>query len=187
KDVRYDAETVWPAGFVPPPDAHWMGKGPSPAALAAISARKKAEGPIDVKTFMERLGATIEKGRFSKALSMLKQDRFQLFAEVGADALAGVVKSQNDPDLVYACTLSAGGTYSCCTQNLNVCGGLRGALCKHLLVLIMGLAQAGQVEADTADEWVQRSALHLPELQKEAAGTLLLRYKGAEAGEIDWR
>ena len=107
--------------------------------------------------------------------------------EVTPERLAGVVKSQSDPDLVYSCTLTAQGAFGCCTQNLNVCGGLRGTLCKHLLVLVMGLAQAGEIEADTIDDWVQRSALHKPVLDREVASAILLRYKGAEAGELDWR
>ena len=52
----------------------------------------------------------------------------------------GVVKSQSSKDLVYSCRLAADGAFGCCTQNLRPCGGLRGALCKHLLVLIVGLA-----------------------------------------------
>src|SRR4029079_12802868 len=118
---------------------------------------------------------------------MLKHERFQLFVEVGDARLAGIVKSQSDPDLVYSCALAADGQFGCCTQNLNVCGGLRGALCKHLLVLAIGLTQAGQIEADTLDDWVQRSGLRTPALDKAAMSAILLRYKGAEAGEIDWR
>jgi Pentapeptide repeats (8 copies) len=187
REAHFDETTVWPDGFALPEDLRWTGKGPSPAALAAIAARRKSEGPIDAKAFMQRLHKTIEKARLSKALSMLKTDRFKLFVEVSDAALAGIVKSQNDPDLVYSCTLTASGAFSCCTQNLNVCGGLRGALCKHLLVLVVGLAQAGEISPDTLDDWVQRSTLHQPELQREAASAILLRYKGAEAGEIDWR
>ena len=39
----------------------------------------------------------------------------------------------------------ADGTYACCTQNLNPCGGLRGKLCKHLLVLIIGMTRGGEI------------------------------------------
>ena len=185
--AQFDGDTVWPTGFVPPEGLLWVGKGPNPAALAAIAIRKKSEGPIDAKAFMARLEKTIDKPRLAKALSMLKHERFQLFVEVGDARLAGIVKSQSDPDLVYSCALAADGQFGCCTQNLNVCGGLRGALCKHLLVLAIGLTQAGQIDADTLDDWVQRSGLRTPALDKEAMSAILLRYKGAEAGEIDWR
>jgi len=187
KGTHFDESTKWPKGFALPESLHWVGPGPSPAAIAAITARKKHEGPVDLAVFMKRVEKTIEKARLTKALSMLKKDRFQLFVEVTDEQLAGVVKSQTDPDLVYSCILGHDGRFSCCTQNLNVCGGLRGALCKHLLVLIVGVAQAGEASPDTLDDWVQRSTLHQPALQKDAQSAILLRYKGAEAGEIDWR
>jgi hypothetical protein len=185
--AQFDAATVWPAGFTLPEDLYWVGEGPSPAALVALTARRKREGPVDLKTFMTRLEKTIEKPRMAKALSMLKSERFQLFVEAGDTRLAGIVKSQSDPDLVYSCALGLDGHFGCCTQNLNVCGGLRGSLCKHLLVLVIGIAQAGQIDADSLDEWVQKSALHKPALDRDAMSAILLRYKGAEAGEIDWR
>jgi uncharacterized protein YjbI with pentapeptide repeats len=187
KGTQFDEKTKWPKGFSLPETLRWTGKGPDPAALAAIATHKKKEGPIDLAAFMKRLEKAVDKPRMQKALSMLKKDRFQLFVETSGTQLSGVVKSQSDPDLVYSAVLSASGAFSCCTQNLNVCGGLRGALCKHLLVLIIGLAQSAQMEADTLDDWVQRSTLHQPALQRDVQSAILLRYKGVEAGEIDWR
>ena len=100
---------------------------------------------------------------------------------------SGVVKSQTDADLVYACRINDDGSYSCCTQNLNVCGGLRGSVCKHLLVLIIGLVNANQLDPVTIDEWVAKSQNSKPVLDKEKMGDIFIKYKGAEAGEIDWR
>lgn len=88
---------------------------------------------------------------------------------------------------MYSCSLASDGSFACCTQNLNVCGGLRGALCKHLLVLVIGLAQANEISPDVLDLWIQRSALQKPSLNRDAQSEVLLRYKGVEAGEIDWR
>lgn len=105
---------------------------------------------VDLPGFVKKLQRSIDPSKLHKATRMLKADRFQLFAEVGADHLTGVVKSQSDPDLFYSCRLAATGEFACCTQNLNVCGGLRGSLCKHLLVLIVGLAQAGQLDPTVA-------------------------------------
>jgi hypothetical protein len=123
----------------------------------------------------------------NKALKMLKADRFQLFVEVKDSSITGVVKSQTDASLVYSCRLSHDGAFGCCTQNLNICGGLRGALCKHLLVLIIGLGKAGSVDLTNLDVWIQASKLQKPALDKEAMSETFLRYKGAEAGELDWR
>lgn len=141
----------------------------------------------DLPGLIKKLNRSLDAARMQKATSMLKADRFQLFAEVGADHLIGVVKSQTDADLFYSCRLAADGTFACCTQNLNVCGGLRGALCKHLIVLIVGLVQAGQLDATTADTWASASRRKKPTLDKDAMSQAFIRYKGAQAGEVDWR
>ncbi len=153
-------------------------------------ARKKvsaAPGAIDLPALIKQLERSLDASRMQKATSMLKADRFQLFAEVDADHLIGVVKSQSEHDLFYSCRLGADGSFACCTQNLNVCGGLRGALCKHLLVLVIGLVQAGQLEAATAAAWAAASKKQKPVLDKEAMSQAFIRYKGAQAGEVDWR
>ena len=136
---------------------------------------------------MERLSGQVEASRLSKALAMLKAERFELFSQVDADSVVGVVKSQTNPGLVYSCRLASDGSFACCTQNLNPCGGLRGALCKHLLVLVVGLTKAGQLEPATVDGWVKASKSNKPVLDREQMSATFLRYKGAEAGEIDWR
>jgi hypothetical protein len=136
---------------------------------------------------MERLPKTVDGASLAKALQMLKAERFQLYAEVKDNALVGVVKSQTNPDLVYSCRLGADGDFSCCTQNLRACGGLHGHLCKHLLVLLVGLAKSGQLDSATAEHWAQASRKKRPVLDKDANSETFLRYKGAEAGEVDWR
>jgi hypothetical protein len=118
---------------------------------------------------------------------MLKAAGFQLFNDLTDESLAGVVKSQTDPDLVYACRIDHEGQYACCTQNLNICGGLRGSICKHLLVLIIGLVKAGELDPTTIDGWIAKTHSGKPELDKEAMGAIFIKYKGAEAGEVDWR
>lgn len=142
---------------------------------------------MDFDTLMDRLPATVGMAPLSKALQMLKADRFQLYAEVKDNTLIGVVKSQSDPSRVYSCRLSAEGAFACCTQNLRPCGGLHGKLCKHLLVLLVGLAKAGQLDPATAEQWAQASRKQRPVLDKDVMSETFLRYKGAEAGEVDWR
>jgi uncharacterized protein YjbI with pentapeptide repeats len=184
--ATYDEATRWPAGFTDFSNLKWAGQGPNPA-LAQAKQQRAAGGPIDLPTFLKRLEEEVDPARLQKALSMLKADRFRLFADVQPDSVVGVVKSQTDPDLVYSCRLASDGTFACCTQNLNICGGLRGALCKHLLVLLIGLTRAEQLDPATVDQWIAASRLQKPLLQKELMSETFLRYKGAEAGEIDWR
>jgi uncharacterized protein YjbI with pentapeptide repeats len=149
---------------------------------------EKTVGKVtDVATFLKALELRIEKPKIDKATKMLKASGFKLFNDVSDESVAGVVKSQTDPDLVYACRIDHEGHYACCTQNLNICGGLRGSICKHLLVLIVGLVQAGELDPNTIDSWIAKTHNVKAELDKENMGAIFLKYKGAEAGEVDWR
>jgi uncharacterized protein YjbI with pentapeptide repeats len=181
----FDEQTTFPADFTIPETFVFVGKGDDPR-LAVTEAIKVDEVP-DFDVFLERLKANIDADRLSKSLKMLKADRFQLFSAVTDASIVGVVKSQTDKDLVYSCRLTSQGEFCCCTQNLNVCGGLRGALCKHLLVLIIGITKAGTLAPHAAATWAHASSRRKPVLDKDAMSETLLRYKGAEAGEIDWR
>jgi len=142
---------------------------------------------MDITSFLDSLEKNVDDSRLKKSYKMLKADRFQLFVRQDNEQLVGVVKSQSNPDLVYSCRLGHDGSFACCTQNLNPCGGLRGALCKHLLVLIIGMANSGDLDLKESLAAVKASRKTKPLLDKEAMGTILLEYKGAEAGEVDWR
>ena len=184
--ATFDENTKWPKGFTPPPEAKWKGKGPDPR-FAPTRREKKLPPPADFGGFLARLQKATDPAKLQKATAMLKAERFRLFARVTADHLVGVVKSQSEPDRVYSCRLAADGTDGCGTQNLNICGGLRGSPCKHLLVLVVGLTKAGELDPATAHAWTQASRGQKPVLDKDAMTETFLQYKGAEAGEIDWR
>jgi hypothetical protein len=142
---------------------------------------------VDLPKLIKQLDKATGDGRMEKVKAMLKADRFQLFSEVLEDHVTGVVKSQTDSSLFYACKLDDKGAFMCCTQNLFACGGLRGKPCKHLLVLVVGLAQAGAADAETLSNWTKATAGKKPVLDKDAMSATFVKYKGAEAGEIDWR
>jgi uncharacterized protein YjbI with pentapeptide repeats len=178
----YDEHTRFPPNFPLAKELVWKGSGPPPAP-----GLDKLGDPADFPTFLKRLELLTDAGRTQKALAMLKADRFQLFAEVAPDQLVGVVKSQTDPELVYSCRLAADGSFACCTHKLNRCGGLREGICKHTLVLIAGLVKAGKLKPKTVEAWVQASRGHSDTLDKDAMSETLIRYKGAEAGDNDWR
>ncbi len=182
--TKFDEKTIFPPGFNPPDGLIWKGVGVRPGTPVPPPPKS---GTLDFDSFLQQLNAKVELARMQKAGSMLKAERFQLFAEVKDDSLVGVVKSQSSKELVYSCRLTAHGAFGCCTQNLRPCGGLRGALCKHLLVLIVGLAKAGQIGSATVDHWIDLSRSHKPAIDEDAMSATFLRYKGAEAGEVDWR
>ncbi|MAQ15800.1 MAG: hypothetical protein CMN30_13520 [Sandaracinus sp.] len=172
--------------------ARAMAKAKAAAETAKVKQRlQKASRPdekvTDLPSFLKGVESRADRSKLKKALKMLKADRFELFDDVKETEVLGVVKSQNDPSLRYACRLTAGGVYSCCTQNLNVCGGLRGSMCKHLLVLVIGLVKAGQLDPVKADQWIEKTIAIKPELDKDVMSEVFLRYQGAEAGEVDWR
>jgi uncharacterized protein YjbI with pentapeptide repeats len=148
---------------------------------------RKVGKVTDIATFLKALELRADKSKIDKATKMLKAERFKLFNDITDTHLAGVIKSQTDPDLVYACRIESDGQYACCTQNLNICGGLRGSICKHLLVLIIGLVKAGELDPGAIDAWVAKTHDTKPELNKETMGEIFIKYKGAEAGEVDWR
>jgi hypothetical protein len=184
--TRFDERTKWPTEIKLADAMVWKGKGPDPRKVATPEERALPK-PADFGGFLARLKQVTDPAKLDKATKMLKAERFKLFAKVEPDHVIGVVKSQSVSDLVYSCRLAKDGQYACCTQNLNICGGLKGSPCKHLLVLIVGLAKAGELDAGTAHEWTQNSRGRKPELDKDAMTATFLQYKGAEAGQIDWR
>ena len=183
KDNAFDEATTFPDKFRIPDHFQFVGKGDDPR----IAQDGVVEDVQDFEAFMKKLEDTVDKSRLSKSLKMLKADRFELFSDVTDESIVGVVKSQTDKDLVYSCRLTSGGEFCCCTQNLNPCGGLRGALCKHLLVLLVGLTKGEALSAQDAATWARASGRRKPALDKDAMAETLLKYKGAEAGEVDWR
>jgi hypothetical protein len=170
--ARYDANTRFPPGFDPKQAMEWVGGGPPPVAF-------------DI--FVKKLRDDVDPKRLARALEMLKAERFQLYAQVEETELCGVVKSQTDEGLVYSCRLDADGHFGCCSQDLELCLGLRNALCKHILVLVVGLTRSKQIDPAMVGRWVKASRRHKAKVDQEAMSEVFLRYKSAEAGEIDWR
>ncbi len=158
------------------------------ASTAAASPTMAGRGTaISLARLFSSLDSATGDGRMDKVKTMLRADRFQLFSEVSDDRVTGVVKSQTDYSLFYACSIDKRGNYMCCTQNLNVCGGLRGKPCKHLLVLLVGLAQGTQLDPAIALNLVKATSGKKAVLDRDAMSATFIRYKGAEAGEVDWR
>jgi hypothetical protein len=173
--ARYDEKTRWPRGFGARASLVWAGAG---------------EPPIELDLFIKCLAPLVDSGRLSRAVEMLKAERFQLYAQVETGAVVGVVRSQRDPNTVYSCRLASDGGFACCSQDLNVCLGLKSAICKHIIVLLVGLVRAGEIGAVTAERWVKASHENLKytvTIDGDLMSETLLRYRAAQAGQIDWR
>jgi hypothetical protein len=185
-NATFDARTKWPAGFALPGELKWTGRGTDPR----LSGKGKKAIATDFSGLMARLNALIDPKRMKRTLDMLKAGKNQLFSEVEPSLVRGIVRSQTQEDLVYSCVLTAEGVYACCTADLSVCMGLSGEPCKHLLVLLIGLARAGQLDPTTIDRWVMAAAGQNPKWNKTTRNHVsdaLLKYQGVQAGEIDWR
>ena len=203
--AEFDEKTQFPPDYVPPRSMQWKGaraddpryaRSTAVAAPSGVissilpivaSADPTAAAALTLDQFMQRLRGKVDPGKLANALTMLRAEKFQLFSEVAEDALVGVVRSQSSDSRVYSCRLAHDGAFSCCTQNLRICGSLGGAICKHLLVLIVGLAKTGQINLAVVDQAIAASRRQRPIMDKDAATAVFLRYKGAEAGELDWR
>jgi hypothetical protein len=182
----FDKDTKWPAGFVVPPDVTWHGRGTDPR----LSGKGKKAVATDINGLMARLHKVIDPGRMKRTLDMLKSGKNQLFAEVEPRMVRGIVRSQREEDLVYSSVLIEGGIYACCTPDVEPCMGLRGEPCKHILVLVIGLARAGQLDPALADKWVTAAAggnHRWNKTTRNYVSDTLLKYKGVQAGEVDWR
>ncbi|HWE38390.1 MAG TPA: hypothetical protein VG406_17595 [Isosphaeraceae bacterium] len=159
------------------------------AAGASPAAGRSPGGTLEQWSafFEQDLPRVADPSKLSKALAMLRAERFQLFAEVRPGRVVGVVRSQSSSKRVYACRMSEDGRYACCTQNLITCVVSRDSPCKHLLVLVLGLVNAGQLAPEAAVDWLERSRGQDARPDKDEMAAIFLRYKGAEAGEVDWR
>src|SRR5262249_40690122 len=122
--------------------------------------------PLDLQAFLSRLETHAHPQSLKSALLTLKRERMQLFSQAEDNQLSGVVRSRTTRNLSYACLLGPGGFYACCSTNMFACTVMRGKLCQHLLVLLIGLAKSGQLDLGRIDQWVQDTAHMRPSHDK---------------------
>jgi hypothetical protein len=148
--------------------------------------RPRSGGGDDFAGFIAQLYGHVDEGKLGRALDMLRKDRFQLYSRLDEQRLVGVVRSQKSSG-VYAPWLTPDGHYGCSQPDLEECMGLQGSPCKHLLVLVVGLARTGGMTLQQGLAWIRATHRKPPRDNDELCAETFLQYKGAEAGEIDWR
>jgi hypothetical protein len=164
----------------------------SEAAFLELVALHRPPGKDDgLSGLFIRLQTLFESGKIERALKMLKKERMHLFADVTPGRILGIVQSQRSND-VYACYLSADGNFGCRMMSLESCMGQGGATgqcrgCKHLLVLVIGLVNEGLLKSSDAEQWLAAATGKGISRDKEMAAEAILKYKGVQAGEVDWR
>jgi hypothetical protein len=155
--------------------------------LELVRSEAPGQTSTDFAGFLTQLYGTVDQGKLGRALKMLKAESFKLYVHLGEDRLIGVVRSQTGVGTVYASSLTPEGRYGCFQPDLSECMGLQGSPCKHLLVLLVGLARTGAMDPATAYAWIRATTGKGPRGNPDLAAQAFLEYKGAEAGEIDWR
>lgn len=152
-----------------------------------IAGGRPASAALDFAGFLAQLYGHVDRGKLGRALDMLRKERFWLYARLDTARLVGVVRSQSGSGSVYASWLTHDGRYGCTQPDLSDCMGLQGSTCKHLMALVVGLARTGQLALPQALAWMQATGGKAPRTDTELAAETFLQYKGAEAGEVDWR
>lgn len=138
-------------------------------------------------TFVGNLYGVLDEKRIQRAMKMLQTQRFSLYSIHDQEHLVGIVKSQTRDNMIYAPHLDAKGRYGCVSGDLADCMGLQGQPCKHLMVLLLGLVQAGELDVNQAWTWISATSGRRPKRDEEHTTEALLQYKGVIAGEVDWR
>lgn len=154
--------------------------------LVRAEAPKRGQ-PVVFSVFLTQLYGTVDEAKVGRALKMLQTDAFKLYARLDDACLVGVVRSQTGSGSVYASWLRPDGRYGCSQADLADCMGLQGSPCKHLLVLLIGLARTSQMPIASALAWIRAVRGKRPKTDRDLCAETFILYKGAEAGEVDWR
>lgn len=141
----------------------------------------------DVRALAMSLRDLTDPGKVERGIQMLRKQSFQLHSEVTAQSLRGLVKSQSQRDTVYGCWIHEDGRFGCFDQNLEPCMGQVGDICKHLVVLLLGLSAARQIEPRTAFVWARSASTKNPAAESGPSAEMILWHKGGQAGAMDWR
>ncbi len=158
------------------------------AFLELVRIEKPAgDGTLDFAGFLSQLYGHVDQKKLGRALDMLREQRFELYTKIEDDHLIGVVRSQSDSSSVYASWVTHEGRFGCSQTSLEDCMGLQGTTCKHLLVLVVGLARTNQLPMQRALDWMRASHARGPVSNTTLTAETFIQYKGATAGEIDWR
>ena len=124
--------------------------------------------------------------KIHKAIDMLRREKNLLYIEKTEENLKAVVKSQTNPNkLDYACSIKSDGSFFCGTQNLYPCGGLRGTICKHIILTLIATVKQGYMANDELIEWVKKTINNRPKLNKPEASSIFMHYKDATNGSLD--
>ena len=156
------------------------------AYMELIAANSDSSQGLDFPGLVVRLRNTVDHKKIDRAIKMLKKESYDLYADISDTKVSGIVKSQTSSGY-YAPWIAADGKYSCYDDEMYQCMGLQGKVCKHILVLLLGLTRNEELDMEQAFEWTAKAKPKSPSDDEDESAAALLRYKGVKAGEVDWR
>lgn len=155
---------------------------------------KKLTKNIDdnISSFLGKLLKEIHKSnlppKIQKAIRMFKKEKNLLYVDKTDEVLRSVIKSQTNPEkLEYSCSVYHDGRFFCGTQNLRPCGGLRGSICKHIILTLIASIKQNIISERELIDWIKKTIDNTPVLLKPEATAIFLKYKNALEGKIEWR
>lgn len=185
--ASYDETTKLPPHFAQWSRLRWMGSGPDPYQ-EALKVAFHGAGISSFEDFVALIKGRFETKCMNDAIKMLKKDRYQLFSHIEKTYLLGVIKSEKDPDVVYGCMLAESGEFVCGFEDLSLCDGSKhNEICKHILVLALGLARAKKLDLGTTARWIFAGKNPRKRGGKDPLAEVFLNYTLSDRSEIDWR
>jgi hypothetical protein len=154
-------------------------------SLLAVSSGEETK--MDFPRLVVKLRNNVDAKKLDRSIKMLKKESYDLYGSISDTRISGIVKSQTSSKQYYAPWIGSDGKYSCYGSEMYQCMGLQGKICKHILVLLLGLTQSGELDMQTAFDWTLAARGKRPLDDEDESATALLRYKGVEAGTVDWR
>lgn len=145
-----------------------------------------------IKNFLDNLFKEIIRydlvPKIQKAIRMFRREKNLLYIDKTSQGLNSVVKSQTNPKkLEYACSIKSDGSYFCGTQNLRPCGGLRGSICKHIILSFIAAIKEDENNSEEMIQWIKKTLSIRPKLEKSEATSIFIKYTHALEGKIEWR
>jgi len=187
--AEFDEHTRFPDPTRYPISMWWRGKGVDPLNRSAqdVASRSDFCSPEELLALLKGFWWGEEINRLGKVLPMLRSGQNEIAVGSSGKEVAGVVKSLKKPDAVYACRLTHEGAFSCCSKNLRPCGGLRGDICKHIMLLLFAMAVAGKLRPDELAKWITASQSQKPELDKSLMEDVFAQKKKLGATKMTWK
>lgn len=158
----------------------------SETAYLDLMREHHATDKLDFPALVLLLGKVTDPKKVDRAIKMLQEESFELYSNTSDEKIGGVVKSQTGYGF-YAPWINHKGQYNCFDEDLESCMGMGDSICKHSLLLLLGLAKKGELELQQVFRWVAKAELKKSSNNEDASAEMLLRYKGVQMGEVDWR